>query len=141
MEPGSNIVPPKDCEEVLDILNQNKYQSGVGTLMYLVKHSRPDINNSVRELSKCMMRASQENMNILYRVMKYVLDTKDKGLFLKPKFEDEKKFVLLGFSDSHWGSNKYDRKSVSGWSIYFCNFLIHWGSRTQSCVSSESSVA
>ena len=92
MEPGSNIVPPKDCEEVLDILNQNKYQSGVGTLMYLVKNSRPDINNSVRELSKCMMRASQENMNILYRVMKYVLDTKDKGLFLKPKFEDEKKF-------------------------------------------------
>ena len=92
MEPGSNIVPPKDCEEVLDILNQNKYQSGVGTLMYLVKNSRPDINNSVRELNKCMMRASQENMNILYRVMKYVLDTKDKGLFLKPKFEDEKKF-------------------------------------------------
>ena len=52
MESGSNIVPPKDFEEVLDILNKNKYQSGVVTLMYLVNHSRPDINNSVRELSK-----------------------------------------------------------------------------------------
>ena len=141
MEPGSNIVPPKDCEEVLDILNQNKYQSGVGTLMYLLKNSRPDINNSVIELSKYMVRSSQEKMNILYRVMKYFLDTKDKGLFLKPKFENENKFVLLGFCDSDWGSNKYDRKIVSCWSIYFCNCLINWGSRTQSFVDSSSSVA
>ena len=60
MEPGSNIVPSKDCEEFLYILNQNKYQSGVGTLMYLVKHSRPDINNSVKDISKFMMRESQK---------------------------------------------------------------------------------
>ena len=65
------------------------------------------------------MSSSQDNMNILYRVMKYVLDTKDKGLFLKPKFEDENKFVFLGFCDSNWGSNKYDRNSVSGYSIYY----------------------
>ena len=66
--------------------------------------------------------------------MKYFLDTKDKGLFLKPKFENENKFLLLCFCDIDWGSNKYYRKHFSGCSIYFRIFLIHWGSRTKSCV-------
>ena len=30
------------------------YRSGVGILLYLTKHSRPDISNPVRELSKTM---------------------------------------------------------------------------------------
>ena len=31
------------------------YRSGVGTLLYLTKHSRPDICNPVRELSQQWM--------------------------------------------------------------------------------------
>jgi hypothetical protein len=42
-EKGDNVLSPKD---------QTKYHSGVGMLLYLVKHSRPDISNSVRELTK-----------------------------------------------------------------------------------------
>ena len=38
---------------------QQEYQSGVGTLLYLTKHSRPDIANSVFELSKSMDGASK----------------------------------------------------------------------------------
>jgi hypothetical protein len=33
---------------------QSIYRSVVGLLMYLTKHSRPDIANAVRELLKCM---------------------------------------------------------------------------------------
>jgi hypothetical protein len=32
-----------------------KYRSGVGMLSYLVKHSRPDISNAVRELTKVLL--------------------------------------------------------------------------------------
>ena len=35
------------------------YQSGVGTLLHLTKHSRLDITNAVRELSKSMDGASK----------------------------------------------------------------------------------
>ena len=34
------------------------YRSGVGMLLYLVKHSRPDIANGVRELSKALVGPS-----------------------------------------------------------------------------------
>jgi len=33
---------------------QSEYMSGVGMLIYLVKYSRLDIANAVRELNKCM---------------------------------------------------------------------------------------
>ena len=38
---------------------QQEYQSGIGTLLYLTKHSRPDIANAVSELSKSMDGASK----------------------------------------------------------------------------------
>ena len=39
-------------EDMLNAENHETYRSGVGTLLYLTKHSRPDISNPVRELSK-----------------------------------------------------------------------------------------
>ena len=38
--------------------DQKLYQSGVGMLLWLVKHSRPDIANAVRELTKVLDGAS-----------------------------------------------------------------------------------
>ena len=38
----------------VDEKTQSMHRSGVGTLLYLTKHSRPDISNPVRELSKSM---------------------------------------------------------------------------------------
>ena len=38
---------------------QQEYQSGIGALLYLTKHSRPDIANAVHELSKSMDGASK----------------------------------------------------------------------------------
>ena len=38
---------------------QQEYQSGIGTLLYLTKHSRPDIANAVLVLSKSMDGASK----------------------------------------------------------------------------------
>ena len=38
----------------VDEKTKSMYRSGVGTVLYLTKHSRPDITNPVRELSKSM---------------------------------------------------------------------------------------
>ena len=40
-------------------LQQQECRSGIGTLLYLTKHSRPDIENAVCELSKSMDGASK----------------------------------------------------------------------------------
>ena len=54
---------------------QKLFCSGVGMLLYLVKHSRPDIANPVRELSKVLDGTTPAAMKELFRVIKHVLDT------------------------------------------------------------------
>ena len=51
-------------------------------LLFLVKHTRPDLSNSTRELSKVMDKATEGHMKELCRVIKYAIDTKNKGLKL-----------------------------------------------------------
>ena len=52
----------------VDEKTQSMDRSGVGTLLYLTKHSRPDITNPVRELSKNMDGASMAQVTEMYRV-------------------------------------------------------------------------
>ncbi len=41
------MVPNKNKNERLHNTKQSRFHSGVGILLYLVKHSRPDISNCV----------------------------------------------------------------------------------------------
>ena len=53
-------------------------------LLYLVKHSCPDIANAVRELTKIVDGANMAAYKEMHRVIKYVLDTRDLGLWIEP---------------------------------------------------------
>ena len=64
--------------------DQTLYRSGIGMLLYLVKHSRPDIANVVRELSKVMDGATPAAIKEMKRVIKFVLDTRHYGLKIEP---------------------------------------------------------
>ena len=57
----------------VDEKTQSMYRSGVGTLLYLIKHSRPDLTNPVRELSN---GASMAQVTEMYRVINFVLETR-----------------------------------------------------------------
>jgi hypothetical protein len=57
-------------------------------LLYLVKHSRPDIANAVRELSKALDGTSPAAYKELMSVLKYVMDTKNLSLRIQPKKQD-----------------------------------------------------
>ena len=57
MTPGTPRFTARRLENEEDKVNakdHETYRSGVGTLLYLTKHSRPDTSNPVRELSKTM---------------------------------------------------------------------------------------
>jgi len=122
---------------------QSLYRSGVGKLLYLVKHSRPDIANAVRELSKVLDCASDASMKELLRVVKYVLDTKNYGLKIAPvKSEQSGKLLsLVGFCDSDYAGDKQTRLSISGFIIFLCGVPIAWRSKAQRSVSLSSSEA
>ena len=44
----------KEGEGILSPKEQTLYRCGVGILLYLVKHTRPDLTNAMQELLKAM---------------------------------------------------------------------------------------
>ena len=81
--PGFTFVKP-DFGSELNVDQQKMYRSGVGMLLYLLKHSRPDLSNPIRELSRGMDLAGLVHLKELKRVVKYAIDTKEKGLKMMP---------------------------------------------------------
>jgi hypothetical protein len=106
-----------DKTEKIDGNLQSKYRSGVGMLLYLIKYSRPDLANVVRELSKYMDGENIDACKEVLRVVKFVLDTKDYCLKLNPIFENEE-CDLVSYSNSDWAENPETRISVTGFIIY-----------------------
>jgi len=136
--PGVGISGPKEGDLTLDADRQANYRSGTGMLLYLVKHSRPDIANAVRELSKMMDYATPAAEKEMHRVTKYVLDTRHLGLKVEPKFNDDARWELIVYSDSDWAGDKDTRKSVTGFLIFLNGVLIVWRSKSQKAVALSS---
>ena len=119
-------------DQLVSLEEHRTYRSGVGILLYLVKFSRPDISNAVRELSKANDGADRSSFKCLLRTIKYVLDTRN--LFLKyevdPKMMD-KRWSIKTFCDSDFAGDKTSRISVTGYCIYVLDCLVAWKSRSQ----------
>ena len=130
--PGEIIMRPQDGDALLSKEEQTEYQSGTGSLLYAIKHSRPDMANAVRELSKVMDGATKGHQKSLYRAIKYFLDTKSMGLVMKPNMGDNNLiWKLKAFSDSDFSGDKERRHSISGYIIYLMDVPIAWRSKSQ----------
>jgi hypothetical protein len=133
------IVIPDDADKV-DAAMQSKYRSGVGMLLYLIKYSRPDLENVERELLKCMDGASLAAYKEMQRVIKFVLDTKLHCLKLQPRHESDNWDLVL-YCDSDWAVDPESRISVTGFIMYLLGVPIFWRSKAQKGVTLSSSEA
>ena len=140
--PGQILNRPQKGEEALPADKQRRLMSGVSTLLYLVKHSRPDIANAVRELTKCMDLGTPVSYKELLKVVKFVLHTKDLGLKMYPNINFEALlWELLLLSDSDHAGDKLSRMSISGFIMLLCGVPIMWRSKAQKIVALSSTEA
>ena len=138
--PKSTVVRPTQDDPLINKSEQAKYRSGVGMLLYLVKHSRPEIANAVRELSKVGDGALPAHWKALMRTIKYVLQTSNLGLKIEPN-KSEEEYTLEGVTDSEYAGDKDTRISVYGFVIYFCGSPIAWKSKSGKTVTLSSTEA
>ena len=80
-EPGS-ILSMEEDTEVMKESDQKTYWSGIGKLLLMMKWSRPEISNAVRELSRFMKVVMLVHMKAMKRVMSYIIATPEQGLLL-----------------------------------------------------------
>jgi hypothetical protein len=138
--PKTTIIRPVKEDKLITKKEQTIYRSGVGMLLYLVKHSRPEISNAVRELSKVCDGATYGHWKCLLRTIQYVLSTKSNGLKIQPTIMDGT-YVLEAVSDSEYAGDKDTRISVYGYVIYFNGSPVVWKSKSGRAVTLSSTEA
>ncbi len=112
--------------------DQKLYCLAVGTLLYLLKYSRPCLANPLCELSKVLDGASEGTFKKLKCVIKFVLDTADYGLKIKPiKKPVGEAWTMTVFSDSDYTGDTKTRISITGFCVFFMGVPISWKSCTE----------
>ena len=137
---GDVLRRAEDASENIGLTEQSAYRSGVGKLLHMMRWSRPDILNRVRELSRYMSGATPKHYKEMLRVMRWCVSTPQRGLTLKPDCvwdgtDREFQFVVSGMSDSDYNCDPETRHSISGTSTFLCGAVVSMKSRMQRCVT------
>ena len=104
--------------EKISVEDQRDYQFDVGMLLYLVKHSCPDLANMTRELSKANDGANPVAYKEVLCVIRYVLDTKNIGLIIEPMRNSNEPWEIICFSNSDYVGDLVSRQSISVFILY-----------------------
>lgn len=118
---------PKSKEE-LEWLSKLPYQNVIGSLMYLLQMTRPDLAYTVSTMSRYNTCYGQEHWKVLKRTLRYLQGTKDYKLC----FSRDGNQKLLGHCDATWGCDLRDGKSVTGFIFTLQGGAIIAGSRGSS---------
>lgn len=114
------------------------FQSAVGSLMYLMVATRPDLAFAVHAVSQFMSSPSEEHLATVKRILRYVKGTMDYKLTLGASSNN---MQLLGYSDADWGANDINRRSISGFCFLLGAGAVSWSSKKQTSVALSSTEA
>ena len=95
-------------------------------LMYLIKHSCPNLANATRELTKANDGAHPVAYKELLHVITYVIDTKNLGLKIKCTGNSNKPWEVVCFSSSNYAGDPVSRQSISGFILYVLSVPVSW---------------
>ncbi|CAM8957219.1 unnamed protein product [Rhodiola kirilowii] len=115
-----------------DPMSQLEYSRVIGSLMYAMTSTRPDIAFAVGKLNRYTSNLSVDHWQAVHRVLRYLKGTMNLGLVYS-----DFPSVIEGFSDARWISNEEDHSSTSGWVFLLGGGAISWASKKQTCITSS----
>ena len=134
MRDYENLKPTQPYEARHD---PNEYQQVVGSLMYAMVHTRPDIAFALGKLSQHMQDPSEAHWTYLKALMRYVRSSLDLRLRFGRR-QDQDNLDLVVYTDADWAGQKSDRKSTSGGVAMLYGGPICWLSKVQRSVATSS---
>jgi hypothetical protein len=128
MEPG--IVLQKS-EQGIDEELQQKYQRAIGSLMYAMVQTRPDISYAVSTLAQYSSNPDQTHWAGVKRVFRYLKGTQELGL----EYSKHASRQVVGYSDADYAGDRDNRRSTSGYVFMLAGSPITWASKKQTSVA------
>ena len=109
---------------------QNEYASILGSLMYVMNCTRPDIACAVSKLSQFTVSPNENHWKAMKRLLSYLKHTQDYALHYT-----EYPAVLEGYCDANWITGTKDTKSTSGYVFTLGGAAVSWKSSKQTCIA------
>lgn len=128
MSTTANLQPAPDNYHAPEDLRK-RYQRVVGSLMYAMLGTRPDIAYSVSVVSRFASNPTEQHWTGVKRILRYLRTTIDYQLVFNDTFE-----TLTGFTDASWGDDA-SRRSTSGYLFSVGSAVISWQSKRQPTVA------
>jgi hypothetical protein len=129
---GEQLLPELGMTAVQIAAQGFDYRGIVGSLQYLVRGTRPDIANAVRELSKFLSCYNRTHWEAARRVLKYLKGTSTYGLRMDGT---SKNVAYEVYTDASFACQTKERKSVTGYVITMAGTSVSWCSSKQGSVS------
>ena len=117
-------IKPDDKAECEAEMKDTPYASAVGSLMYSMVGTRPDIAYAVGLVSRFMSCPSREHWSTVKWVLRYIRSSAD----LKLTFTKSKEFKVRGYCDSDYSADLDRRRSITGYVFQVGENTISWRS-------------
>ena len=109
------------------------YASAIGSLMYVMMCTRPDICYAVGLVSRFQSNPGEKHWKAVKRILRYLKGTSDYALCYQGS-----DLRLVGYSDADVGGDEEERRSTSGYTFLLNNGAICWSSKKQTCIALHS---
>ena len=112
LEPGA-ILTREQCPTTpaeLQGMTGNRYRELIGSLQYVALATRPDISFAISKLAQFLVNPAQIHLDAALRVLRYLKGTRRWTLNLGGDIAD-----IAGYTDSDWGGDRDDRKSIGAY--------------------------
>ncbi|KAM2380536.1 hypothetical protein EV1_040838 [Malus domestica] len=106
------------------------YSSAVGSIMYAMVCTRPDIAHAVGVVSRFLSNPGKDHWEAVKWILRYLKGTSKMCLCFGGS-----KPILEGFTDADMGGDLDGRKSTSGYLFTFAGGAVSWQSKLQKCVA------
>jgi transposase InsO family protein len=146
MENCHGCKTPMDTKLVLTkpeeatVVGTVEYQSLVGSVMYAMLGSRPDLAYAVSTLSKFNSCPAAEHHAAAKRVLRYLQETKEYGLFYHGQ-EDAAFPEPVCYTDSDWAGDIESRRSTGGYVFIIGGAAVSLKTKKQTTISLSSTEA
>jgi Reverse transcriptase (RNA-dependent DNA polymerase)/gag-polypeptide of LTR copia-type/Integrase core domain/GAG-pre-integrase domain/Zinc knuckle len=134
-DPNTRLVKPSD-EDAVEA-TEKPYRELVGSLMYIMVCTRPDISNAVGEVSRFCDNFGVVHWQAAIKILKYLKTTMSMALV----FDGRRKESVEAYADASWASDQDTGRSVTGYVVNINGSSVSWKSQRQSTVAMSSTEA
>ncbi|POM59010.1 Hypothetical protein PHPALM_36259 [Phytophthora palmivora] len=133
-EAGNDELLPEHGSGTLERPTRQMFQSLVGSLLWLVRTTRPDAMYAVHRATRRSHAPTLQDWKLAKRIMRYLAGTASLKFHLGSGINTED-VVVSAYTDADYAADKQSRKSVSGSVILVNGMTVGWLVKQQTSVA------